>query len=252
MRERARYLVELVAFLAVVILLWELAVQGLRVNALLLPDPLNVLAAFSKFWRLILGETLYTLIEALLGFALAVVVGVLIALGVTYWAPFRRIVVPVIAALNSTPSVVVAPIFVIWLGIDIPSKVALAFLISFFPIVINAARGLTDVEPELLDFYRLLRATEWRVFRSLRLPSSLPALFDGMKLALPIAIIGAIIAEFVASKRGIGYQILIAYSHFNTGFVFAAVIVVAVVSTLLFQLLRLIERRVLSWREVAQ
>jgi NitT/TauT family transport system permease protein len=252
MGERGRYLVELLAFLGVVVLLWELGVQVLRVNALILPDPLNVLGAFGKFWRLILGETLYTMIEALLGFALAVVVGLLIALGVTYWAPFRRIVVPVIAALNSTPSVVVAPIFVIWLGIELPSKIALAFLISFFPIVINAARGLTDVEPELLDFYRLLRAREWRIFRSLRLPSSFPALFDGMKLALPISIIGAIIAEFVASKRGIGYQILVAYSHFNTGFVFAAVIVVAVSSTLLFQLLRLIERRVLSWREVSQ
>jgi NitT/TauT family transport system permease protein len=252
MRERLRYLVELVAFLAVVILLWELGVQALRINALILPDPLTVLAQFTRLWRLILGETLYTMVEALLGFALAVVVGLLIALGVTYWAPFRRLVIPVIAALNSTPSVVVAPIFVIWLGIELPSKVALAFLISFFPIVINAARGLTDVEPELLDFYRLLRAGEWRIFRSLRLPSSMPALFDGMKLALPIAIIGAIIAEFVASKRGIGYQILVAYSHFNTGFVFASVIVVAVVSTVLFQLLRLIERRVLSWREVLQ
>jgi NitT/TauT family transport system permease protein len=252
MRERFRYLIELLVFLAIVLLLWTLGVKVLRINALILPDPLNVLQAGLKLWKLILGETLYTMIEALLGFALAVVVGLLIALGVTYWAPFRRIVVPTIAALNSTPSVVVAPIFVIWLGIEIPSKVALAFLISFFPIVINAARGLTDVEPELLDFYRLLRATQWRIFRSLRLPSSLPALFDGMKLALPIAIIGAIIAEFVASRKGIGYQILVAYAHFNTGFVFAAVIVVAGASTLLFQALRLIERRVLSWRETAQ
>jgi NitT/TauT family transport system permease protein len=252
MRERGRYVLEAVVFLAVVVLLWELGVQVLHVNALILPDPVNVIGAFTRLWRLILGETLYTMIEALLGFGLAVVVGLLIALAVTYWAPFRRIAVPVIAALNSTPSVVVAPIFVIWLGVELPSKVALAFLISFFPIVINAARGLTDVEPELLDFYLLLRAGEWRIFRSLRLPNSLPALFDGMKLALPIAIIGAIIAEFVASKRGIGYQILVAYSHFNTGFVFAAVIVVAVASTVLFQLLRLIERRALSWREVSQ
>src|SRR5262249_16595024 len=219
-RERGRYLIEIVAFLVVVILLWEIGVQVLRANAMILPDPANVLGAFTKFWRLILGETLYTMIEALLGFALAVVVGLLIALGVTYWAPFRRIVVPVIAALNSTPSVVVAPILVIWLGIELQSQAALAFPISFFPILINAARGRSGVEPELVDFYRLLRAREWRIFRSLRLPSSLPALFDGMKLALPIAIIGAIIAEFVASKRGIGYQILVAYSHFNTGFVF--------------------------------
>src|SRR3954452_22152224 len=106
MRERGRYLLELIVFLAVVIVLWAWAVAALHVNALILPEPANVLGNFAKFWRLILGETLYTMIEALLGFALAVVVGVLIALGVTYFAPFRRITVPVIAALNSTPSVV--------------------------------------------------------------------------------------------------------------------------------------------------
>src|SRR3954453_22625157 len=111
MRERGRYVLEAVVFLAVLVLVWELGVQVLHVNALILPDPANVVGAFTRLWRLILGETLYTMIEALLGFALAVVVGVLIALAVTYWAPFRRLAVPVIAALNSTPSVVVAPIF---------------------------------------------------------------------------------------------------------------------------------------------
>ena len=250
MRERAVYAIEYLVFIAVIVVVWAKAVDILHINVLVLPHPSVVLGQFTQFWRLILGETLLTLTEALLGFSLALVVGLLMGLAMTYIGLFRRLVLPTLAALNATPLAVVAPIFVIWLSRDVPSKIALSFLISFFPIVINSSRGLSDVEPELLDVYRLIRASGWQIFWKLRLPSSLPALFDGMKLSLPIAVIGAVIGEFVASKKGIGYQILVAYSNFNTAFVFAAVIVVALSSTLLFQLLRLLERYLLRWREV--
>jgi len=250
---RARYrlsrVLEFVALIVGIVAIWALAVRVVGVNEIILPDPLKVAQTGYRFAGFILSESAFTFTEALIGFGLSVVFGMVIGLGVCYLPLFRRLVLPSIAALNSTPAIVVAPIFVIWLGVGIPSKVAMAFLISFFPVVINSARGLSDVEPELLDFYRMMRANEWQIFLKLRVPSSLPALFDGMKLTLPISVIGAIIGEFVASRSGIGHQILVAYSNYNTPFVFAAVITVAVASTLLFQALRAVERYLLRWQE---
>ena len=234
------------------LLIWELAVRAFNITSLLLPSPTAVGAEAVRFGGLILSSSWITLVEAMIGFVLAVLIGVGLALVVVYAPPIRSIVLSSIVAVNATPKIAVAPILIIWLGLGMESKIALAFLLSFFPIVINAIRGLADVPHDLLNLYRLMRATPLQVFTKVRMPSATPALFDGMKIALPISMIGAVAGEFVAARQGIGYQIVIAYSNFNSELVFASVITVAILATVLFQVLVYVEDRVLHWRPSKQ
>jgi NitT/TauT family transport system permease protein len=241
-----------VVYVVGLILVWELATVALNINSLLLPPPSAIAAEGVRFAELIFTSSMITLGEAVAGFIIAVVVGVGLAVVVVYSPALRGIVLSSIVAVNATPKVAVAPVLVIWLGLGLESKIAMAFLLSFFPIVINAIRGLADVPHDLMNLYRLMRASPLQVFLKVRLPNAMPALFDGMKIALPISMIGAVAGEFVAARQGIGYQIVIAYSNFNSELVFASVIVIAVLATLLFQVLVRVEDRVLHWRPSKQ
>jgi NitT/TauT family transport system permease protein len=239
-------------YVALLILAWQALVQGLQIRPYLIPSPLGVGEALVDSGSFMVRHTLITLFEALVGFGLAAVVGVLLAVAIVYAPVLRSFLLPTLVAINATPKVAIAPVLVIWLGLGLESKFAMAFLLSFFPIVINTARGLADVQPELLNYFRLMRASGYQTFLKARLPNSLPSMFDGFKIALPIAVIGAIIGEFVAAREGIGFQILRAYSRLDTELVFGMVIIVAVISTLMFQGLVWLERRVLGWRQTTE
>jgi NitT/TauT family transport system permease protein len=241
-----------VVFVAVLIAIWQAIITLGDLKSYLLPGPLAVWKAFVGNLGFLGGACLVTLYEALTGFGLSIIGGLALAIVVVYSPLLRRVILPSLVALNATPKVAIAPILILWLGLGVNSKIGMSFLLSFFPIVINAARGLADVDPDLLDYFRLIRARGFTTFFKARLPNSLPALFDGFKIALPIAVVGAVIGEFVASQSGIGYQILLAYSTSDTELVFAAVLVIAVVSTVLFELLVALERRLLHWRPSAQ
>ena len=239
-------------YVAILVLVWDLAVRFLQIRPYLIPAPAGVGEALSDFGSLMVRHTAITLVEALVGFALAAVIGIVLAVIIVYAPVVRSFLLPTLVAVNATPKVAIAPVLVIWLGFGLESKYAMAFLLSFFPIVINTARGLADVPVELLNYFRLMRATGFQTFVKARLPHSLPYMFDGFKIALPIAVIGAIIGEFVAAREGIGFQIMRAYSRLDTELVFGAVITVAVISTLLFELLVWLERRVLAWRPTSE
>jgi NitT/TauT family transport system permease protein len=247
-----RKLVGATVYIAILILIWHAAVQVFQIRPYLIPAPLGVGEALADSSSFMVRHTLITLFEALVGFGLAAAVGILLAVVIVYAPVVRSFLLPTLVAINATPKVAIAPVLVIWLGFGLESKYAMAFLLSFFPIVINTARGLADVPPELLNFFRLMRASGYQTFVKARLPNSLPLMFDGFKIALPIAVIGAIIGEFVAAREGIGFQIMRAYSKLNTELVFGMVITVAVISTLLFQLLVWFERRVLAWRPTSE
>ena len=239
-------------YITILVLIWHFAVRILEIRPYLVPAPAGVGEALADSGSFMVRHTIITLIEALVGFGLAAVVGIGLAIVIVYAPLIRSFLLPTLVAVNATPKVAIAPVLVIWLGFGLESKYAMAFLLSFFPIVINTARGLADVPPELLNFFRLMRASGYQTFLKARLPNSLPSMFDGFKIALPIAVIGAIIGEFVAAREGIGFQIMRAYSRLDTELVFGAVITVAVISTLLFQLLVWVERRVLAWRPTSE
>jgi NitT/TauT family transport system permease protein len=237
-----------VLYVVALIAIWFLAVRIASIPIYLVPGPDVVAASFINAAPYLAQASVVTLWEAGLGFVIAVVSGTFLAGLMVYSRSVRSAVLPLLSLLNALPKVALAPVLVIWLGLETPSKVALAALISFFPIVINTYSGLFNVDVDELKLFRLLQASQMETFRKLRLPNALPALFDGMKVALPLAVIGAIVGEFVASQAGIGYEIDTAASQFDSGLMFASVLTIAILTTVLFQLLLLVERRVLRWR----
>jgi NitT/TauT family transport system permease protein len=237
-----------VAYIIAVVAVWWAVVEYFSVSSLVLPSPHGVWEAATDNVTLLFVSTAITLGEALVGLATALLTGVAIAVAILSSRLASRLILPALVALNSAPKVVIAPVLVIWLGFGIASKIGMAFLLCFFPIVINAIQGLSEVEPDLIDLYRLMQASHFVILRKVRLPNAVPYILNGLKIALPLAIIGAVIGEFVAARQGVGYQIMMAYSNFKTEFVFAAVILVSLASVALFQLLLWIEDRIMAWR----
>lgn len=242
-----------IAFLAGVILIWELGVRILRVQPLLLPPASAVFGEWAHFANLIITNSLYTMHEAIVGFLLSVVIGISLAVVIVYVPLLRQIVLTAIVGVNATPKVALAPILIIALGRGAESKYALAFLLSFFPIVINSVRGLTDVPNDLLNLYKLMQASQFQVFRKVRLPNALPAIFDGFKIALPIAMIGAVTCELIApARQGIGYQMVVASSNFNSELIWACLITIATLALLMYRMLVIVEDRLIYWRPSKQ
>jgi NitT/TauT family transport system permease protein len=233
--------------LAALFVAWEVAVRALSVKAVILPAPSVVWGEFwgDPVWYLRHGW--YTLLVTLGGFALALVVGVLLAVLIVESKIMEKTVYALIVGLNSVPKVAVAPLFVIWLGTGVEPKIAIGFLIAVFAIVIDTVLGLKSVPPDILDLAKSLRggrlATLWRI----RFPCALPSLFAGMKVAISLALVGAIVGEFVSSQRGLGYVILSAQGTFDTARVFAAIMVLAVMGVLLFWLVAWAERLAIPW-----
>jgi NitT/TauT family transport system permease protein len=227
---------------------WEVLPGILGIRSYLLPPFSAVMAELLESLPIILEHTMVTTTEALIGLALAGVVGLLLSIVIVYSPTLRSLALPTLVAFNAVPKVAFAPLLVIWLGLGLESKVAMAFLIAFFPIVVNSTTGMADVEPELLNLLRLMRASERQTFQKVRLPHALPAIFDGFRIALPLAIIGALVGEFVAASEGLGYLIIVAGIQLNTELVFGCVLVIAVLSLLLYGVLAFVEGRTLRWR----
>jgi NitT/TauT family transport system permease protein len=230
-----------------IFVVWEVLVRALGVKPVILPPPSSVWLEFwtDPVWYLRHGW--YTLLVTLGGFGLAVAIGVALAVVVVESRLMEKTVYALIVGLNSVPKVAVAPLFVIWLGTGVEPKIAIGFLIAVFAIVIDAVLGLKSVPPDILDLAKALRggrlATLWRI----RFPCALPSLFAGMKVAISLALVGAIVGEFVSSQRGLGYVILSAQGNFDTVRVFAAIFVLAVMGVLLFWIVSWAERLAIPW-----
>jgi NitT/TauT family transport system permease protein len=231
---------------------WEALVRVFEIRSYLLPSPSAVALETIGSFPVLLENTWITLFESMAGFAVATVVGIALAILLVYVPLLRGVVMPYLVAFNVVPKVAFAPLLIIWLGLGIESKIALSFMIAFFPIVVNTATGLYEVEPNLINLTRLMKAKKRQQFLKIRIPHSLPAMFDGFKIALPLAIIGAIVAEFVASREGLGYLIVAAGVQTNTVLVFAAIFMIVAFSLILYALLSRLEQRVLRWRPSAR
>jgi NitT/TauT family transport system permease protein len=226
--------------------LWVWATGWGGVPRFILPGPLETLRALGApqiDWQ---RHILVTATEAFGGFALAVGIGVLLAVLFTWSAPLRRALMPLLVTLNLIPKVALAPLFIVWLGYGIVPNIAITFIIAFFPIVITTARGLAEVEPELLDLVRTVRATRWQVFRKIQLPSALPYLFSGMRVAAVLAIAGTIVGEFVGSEAGLGFVIMAAQGTLDTPVMVMSLILVTLVGVTLYGLVVLLERLVVT------
>ena len=235
------------ATLSLAIVAWQLFVMGLRLPEYLLPAPTQVAAAIVVEWRYLMLHTAVTLYEIVLGFAIAVGVGVPLAMLIVYSPLIEQSLYPLLVAAQAVPKIAVAPLLIFWAGLGLLPKVLVAFAISFFPIVIDTVVGLRTVEPEMLHLARSMGATERKIFLKIRFPGALPSVFAGLKVAVTLAVVGAIVGEFIQADRGLGYALQQATSVLNTRLAFATILILAVMGIVLFALVEVIERRLTPW-----
>jgi NitT/TauT family transport system permease protein len=249
-RGLARHAPSVVLF-AALLAAWQLAVSALGLREYILPPPGSVLRALSGVEIPWAGHVWTTTVEVVGAFLLAGAAGV--ALGVAIaWSPvLSRALVPFLVFVNTLPKVAVAPLFLLWLGYGILPNMLIGALIGFFPVVINTAVGLTQVDEELLDLGRVFNAPTWKVFAKIRVPNAYPYILSALKVTATAAVVGAIVGEFVASQRGLGYVIMTTQSSLNTPVAFAALVWISIIGLALYGAVVVAARWVAPWAETA-
>jgi NitT/TauT family transport system permease protein len=237
------------ALFVLLILAWQLAVSLSGIRAYLLPAPLSV---WDSLWspEIPWGQHLWTTTWEIVGaFFMAAGVGVLLGVAIA-WSPLiANALVPFLVFVNTLPKVAVAPLFLIWMGYGIFPNMLMGALIGFFPVVINTAVGLSQVDADMLDLGRVFNAPKWKIFVKIRIPNALPYILSSLKITATAAVVGAIVGEFVASQRGLGYVITTTQSSMNTSLAFAALIWISLVGLVLYGLVVLAARLWAPWAE---
>jgi len=233
--------------LALLLLLWEVAVVTLHIRPFVLPRPSQVAASMLADATVLLPAALATGRAILLGFALSVLVAVPLAVALVASRWVERTLFPLLVATQLVPKVALAPVLVVWLGLGAITKVMVAFLLSFFPILIDTMIGLKSIEPGKIQMARAMGATQLAMFWRIRLPGALPSMFAGMKVATTLAVVGAIVGEFIGAQEGLGNVLLSANGNFDTVLMFAAVVYLTLVGMLLFGAIELLEHLIIPW-----
>ncbi|WP_244743297.1 ABC transporter permease [Mesorhizobium sp. L-8-10] len=231
---------------------WQILVPLAGLSAFVLPTPLAIAERMVSEFPLLLSHAYVTLFEVVSGFFLGIVIGIPLALAIFYSRAFERAIYPILVALQTVPKVALAPLLVLYLGYGWAPKITLAFLISFFPIVISTVVGLQSLDKNLVNLVRSMGANEWQTFFKVRLPAALPNIFGGFKVAVSLAVIGAVIGEYVAAERGLGYLQLQANSLFDTTLNFATVVSISGLGVILYFIINSIEARVTYKRDAAK
>jgi NitT/TauT family transport system permease protein len=228
-------------------LAWQVAVEALQVPAYLLPTPTAIVLDMAKHWRLLSQHALITLWEIGLGFFVSIGIAMPLAVMFTYSRIFEKLFYPLIVGTQTIPKVAVAPLFLVWFGFGLTPKVIIVTLMTFFPIVINAVVGLKSLNLQAVYLAQSMGAGPWQVFWHFRLPNALPSIFAGLKVACVLAVIGAIVAEFVGADSGLGYLIVVAATDQNVTRQFAAIAYLSVIGILFFWAVGYLERLLLPW-----
>jgi NitT/TauT family transport system permease protein len=227
--------------------IWEIVVRAFDIEPFVLPAPSAIFAAGWEWRGAILDNAWQTLLTTMLGFIIAVIFGLVAGIVLGSSSLIYDGFYPALVGFNSIPKVAVIPILVIWFGIGTVPAVITAFLISFFPVVVNVAAGIATVEPELKDVLRALGAKQWQVIQKVGLPRSMPYFFAALKVAITFAFVGSIVAETVAANKGIGNLMLVASSRFEVPLAFAGLVVTAVMGIAMYLITEFIERRTTGW-----
>jgi NitT/TauT family transport system permease protein len=233
--------------LLLLLAVWALACWLVSIPTVVLPSPDKVLQAMVTRSDLLLGEGLITLKETLFGFVLALAVGLPLAVAVANSRPLNLMFYPLLIALQSVPKVALAPIVLVWFGTGMESKLAIVWLVAFFPIIVDTVAGLRSTPRELLELADSLKATRAQIFLKVQFPAALPFVITGAKVAITLAVIGAVIGEFIGSSEGLGFLLLSATSQLNTPLAFGALFALAALGILVYLLVELAERLMAPW-----
>jgi NitT/TauT family transport system permease protein len=232
---------------AALLALWEALTRVGAAPAYALPQPAEVAHALVQHWPLLMTNAISTTIAIVAGFVLSAVVGIALAVLITSSRVFEKSVYPLLVGSQAIPKLALAPLFVVWFGFGMLPKVIMTFLIAVFPIVVSTVQGIASVETELEFLSRSMGLSRYRTFRMIRLYRALPSIFSGFKVAITLAVVGAVVGEFVGSDRGLGALLLRAIGVVNTPLLFAGLIVLTVLAIVLFGIIELLERLAIPW-----
>ena len=233
--------------MAVIALLWELVCRVFEVSEFVFPAPSAIWARLVEFHTVIAAHAWRTFWVTMVGFALAIVVGVLLGFIIGSSRLAYTAMYPLMTAFNALPGAALVPILVVWFGIGVGPAILTAFLISFFPIMVNIATGLATLEPELEDVLRVLGAKRWDVLTKIGLPRSMPYFFASLKVAITLAFVGTTVSEMMAANEGIGYMLVSAGASMQMALAFAGLLVVGVMAMLMYELFSFIEKHTTAW-----
>jgi len=242
-----------VLMMSAIIVVWELVCRIFLIPEFILPAPSAIMGAAADspitHWLVNISSTL---LVAIAGYLAAIIVGIPLAVMLALSPLLSRTVFPILIVIHSTPIVAVAPIIVVTLGVGVLPRIVITFLISFFPIIISTATGILQTPEELLEMSRSLKAPRIREIFQIRLPSAVPHIFSGLKVSITLSVIGAVVAEFVASENGLGYAILFATSSFKVSTAFANLIALVILSLLLFRIVSAVQSLFFDWSLTSQ
>lgn len=251
---RAFFTARIAPFLGIALFLgvWEVLVHLLDLPTYLLPAPSEIAVTIVENLDRLIDHGSVTAYEMMLGYIMAILVAVPLAVAITASRTFSNFIMPVLLFFQTVPKISIAPLFLIWFGVGTLPKVLVAFLISFFPIIIDTAVGLRSVPSEMIDLARSMGASKLQIFTQFRLPTSLPYLFSGLKVAATLAVVGAVVGEFVGADRGLGYLLLVSNSNLDTALTFGAIFALTVLGLLLFYVIQLLENWLIPWHITAR
>ena len=245
-----RFMPPLALFVGVVVV-WEAVSRIFRLPEFVLPAPTAIVEVLISNQRALAYAAFVTAREVLWGFLLSAVIGAAVALVIARFAAFGRALYPLVVLFQNVPKVALAPLFILWFGFDLAPKVVLIVVIAFFPVAINMLVGLQTVDANLIALMRSVGASRNEILLRIQIPSSLPYLMAGLKVAVTFAVIGAIVGEFAGAQAGLGYMIQFASTQMQTSLVFAALVEVSVLGMLFYYVIEWVERRYIDWMPAA-
>ncbi|HOB29153.1 MAG: ABC transporter permease [Dethiobacteria bacterium] len=234
-------------FSAALIALWELTCRKLTLPEYLLPAPSQIILALKKNYHLLMKHASATLHAVFAGLLLAVAVAMLLAVAMDRSPPLKKVLYPLLVVSQAIPIFALAPVILIWLGVDLKPKIAVVALVCFFPLAVNIVEGLEQVNPEALELMQVMQAGPWFTFKAVRLPSVLPHFFSGLKISATYSVMGAVIGEWLGGSTGLGVYMTRMMHSYKSSYLFAAVIIVVLLSLILFKISELLAWLTMPW-----
>lgn len=231
---------------------WHFAIVLFAIPAYVLPTPLLTLTHFFGNLPTLASHAVVTTYETLAGLCLAIAFSTVLSIFIVWFRPIEKLAMPIVVLLQTTPKIAVAPLFLIWFGVGYMPKIVIAFWLAYFPILISMITGLRDVQPEMLELSRSMSATKLETFLKVRLPSSLPHFFSGLKLAGVVALLGSVLGEYFGADKGLGYLIMWANGNYEVKMLFSIVIALVLIGRAIYFSIVLVERLAISWHVSAR
>lgn len=232
------------------LIVWEAASRFGAFPPFILPSPSNIVISLVTGFTSMQFDILITLYEALTGFIIAIILSVLIAIIMDSFIGFKKTIYPILIISQTVPIIIIAPLFIIWFGYGYAPKIIIVTLICFFPITVSLLQSLISVDKEQIDLLRSMGASRFQIYRFVKIPSAMPGFFSGLKIAATYSIMGATIGEWVGGKNGLGVYMIRAKQAFQTDRVFAAILVIVVLSILLLKIIEFIEKKNMPWLKI--